>query len=271
MPVLIVADLHLDLWLSVDRDPFQAVDPTIWSSLDVLIVAGDLSNKPKVRWPHMIRHLARYISPERIHLLPGNHDYYDHVLDGDDRLAKICADSGVHFAQKTEVVVNNTRLLCCTLWTDFALHDDPPGAMKDAQRDMNDYRYIRLGSAAYRRIRPSETAAIHADHVSWLEERLAVPFAGRTVVATHHCPHPDLIGAERLATDPAYGSNMTDMIEKHQPTSWVFGHTHYQAAAKVGTTSLLNVSLGYPEQVSSGREAVTLLRGLLNEEGFGST
>lgn len=137
MPVLVVADLHLDMWLQAGRDPLAALSPDTLGSLDALIIAGDLANKPKTRWPHMIRHLARYVPVERIHLLPGNHDYYDHVLNGDDRLADICAQTGANFVQKSVVVIGDTRLLGCTLWTDFALHGDPVHAMMAAQRDMN--------------------------------------------------------------------------------------------------------------------------------------
>ncbi|MDK8873215.1 hypothetical protein [Paracoccus sp. SSJ] len=32
-----------------------------------LIVAGDLNNKPTVRWPPMLRHLGQYVDPTKIH------------------------------------------------------------------------------------------------------------------------------------------------------------------------------------------------------------
>lgn len=265
MPVLVIADLHLDMWLQAGRDPFSALSRELLVSLDGLIVAGDLSNKPKVRWPHMIRHLSRYITPDRIHLLPGNHDYYDHVLHGDERLAAICAEAGVNFAQKSVIVIGNNRYLCCTLWTDFALQGDPARAMATAQRVMNDYKYIRHDGAGFRRIRPSDTAIVHADHRSWLEKQLSEPFSGKTIVVTHHCPHPDLIGDQRGDTDPVYGSNLLPLIERYQAEAWLFGHTHWRVDAIVGRTQVRNVSLAYPDQVPVGAEAAILLRGLLPE------
>ena len=122
--VLVVGDLHLDRWLSEGRDPFAALAPDGLRSLDALIIAGDLADKPKVRWRAALAHLSRLVNPARIHVVPGNHDYYHHVLDGDDRLARICAEAGVGFAQKRVVRVGRLRLLCCTLWTDFALGGD---------------------------------------------------------------------------------------------------------------------------------------------------
>jgi|GEM_PF-287229 len=264
MSVLVVADLHLDFWLQGGRCPLAMADPDVLSSLDALIIAGDLSNKPKVRWHKMISHLSRYIAADRIHVLPGNHDYYDHALDGEGRLSAICAEAGARFLQKTEIVFGTNRFLCCTLWSDFALHGDTAKAMAGAQRDINDYRYIRHIGSGYRRIWPSDTALIHADHLQWLELRLAAPFSGRTIIVTHHCPHPDLIGERSAELDPVYGSNLLPLIERYQPHTWLFGHTHYRQEALVGRTRVRNVSLGYPWQVQSGREGEILLRGLVD-------
>lgn len=269
MPVLVIADLHLDMWLGTQRDPLSTIGQDVWASVDAVIIAGDLCNKPKVRWTPLINHLGRYIAPARIYLFPGNHDYYDFRLDGDDRLAEICTNAGAHFSQKSEFVVGGTRFLSCTLWTDFAVYGDPARAMRIAEADMNDFRYIRLAGAGHRRIRPSDTAFIHTYHRGWIEERLAVPFAGRTVVVTHHCPHPDLIADERRDVDPAYGSDLVPMIRKYQPDAWLFGHTHKNLEEMVGRTLVRNVSLGYPGEVRPGEEAAILMRGLF-EAGFSS-
>lgn len=100
MRILVAANLHLDFWLQAGRDPLAALDAELLASLDALIVAGDLSNKPKVRWPHMLRHLGRCVEPGRIHLRPGNRDYDNHALDGDDSLAAICAGAGEHSCRR---------------------------------------------------------------------------------------------------------------------------------------------------------------------------
>lgn len=263
MAVLVIADLHLDYWLRAGRDPFESLDQDLLASLDALIVAGDMSNKPKVRWPIMLGHIGCYVDPARIHVVPGNHDYYDSQLDRDDRLAAICTDAGARFAQKAVILVGDIRLLCCTLWTDFALHGDPSSGMRIAQESLNDYRYIRIGPQ-YRRIKPSDTAFIHTDHRMWLEEQLVKPFEGRTVVVTHHCPHPDLLGVAPRDIAPAYASNLLYLIERFQPTAWLSGHTHeHFAETKVGDSLVSNVSLGYPHQVYSEDISDLLLRGLI--------
>lgn len=264
MTVLIAGDLHLDMWSEAGRDPFAGLSAAEWAGIDAVIVAGDLTNKPRIRWKYAIRHLSRYIETKRIFILPGNHDYYDFRIDGDDRLAEIAAVEGANFAQKAEILIGKTRFLCCTLWTDFALHGDVAASQAIAKSRMNDYRYIRNAGAGYRRIRPYETALIHADHRSWLENRLSNPHAGPTIVVTHHCPHPGLISETPGELDPIYGSDLTDLIQRHQPEAWLFGHTHYPSETLVGRTLVRNVSIGYPDQVSPDDEAQILPRGLID-------
>lgn len=264
MHILVVADLHLDMWMEAGRDPFSAIDPEDWSGIAAVFVAGDLTNKPRVRWKYAIRHLSKYIDPGRIYITPGNHDYYDFRLDGDDRLADIATEEGAHFVQKSEFFVGGAKFLCCTLWTDFALHGDVTTSQATAKTSMNDYRYIRNANAGYRRIRPYETAAIHQDHRLWLESRLSRQHGGATIVVTHHCPHPQLISKTPGDLDAVYGSDLTDLIHRHQPTAWFFGHTHYPAEAMVGDTLVRNVSIGYPNQVSAEAEVQVLRRGLID-------
>ncbi|WP_372675299.1 hypothetical protein [Aquicoccus sp.] len=139
------------------------------------MIAGDLTDKPRVRWKYAIRHLARHIDPGRIHIIPGNHGYYDFQLDRDHRLAGIADEEGAHLGQKAEVAVAGVRFLCCSLWTDFDLAGDAKDAQVVAREKMNDYRYIRNAGAVYRKIQPHETVRAHQDHLAWLEDRLARP------------------------------------------------------------------------------------------------
>lgn len=138
-------------------------------------------------------------------------------------------------------------------YTDFALLGDPQSAKMAAERDMNDYRYIRL-SNGFRRIRPFDTAYIHANHRAWLEEQLGVPFAEKTVVVSHHCSHPDLVGELPSDLDAVYGSNLLPLIERYQPDAWMHGHTHWRIEAMVGRTLVRDLSLAYPDSVPAREE-----------------
>ncbi len=258
MNILITADLHLDLWADAGRDPFAGIVPVL-RDLDALIIAGDLANDPRRSWPLALSRLGRLVSPARIWVIPGNHDYYGATLD-DNVLVRIVTEAGASLAQKQVLTFGSCRLLCCTLWTDFALTGDPEAAMAHAGMGMLDY--ARICRAEGRLIRPEDTVEIHRDHLDWLTREMAKPWRGQTIVITHHAPSPAVSGPIS-GISPAFASDLDGWIEAHRPDYWFFGHTHRPLSARIRGAPVVNVSLGYPDEVPEGGEAELLLRGLI--------
>lgn len=245
--LLVLADMHLDRWLPHGLDPLADLSEDDLASVDLCILAGDLTDKAPVRWPGAFDWLGKRIDLHRTYAFEGNHDYYDERIDDGARHAEIAAAHGVGYAQTAEIVLGQHRFLCATLWTDFALYGDRVGAMYDAERVMNDYRKIRIASEGYRRLYPAYTARLHAEHRAWLERQLAKPFEGQTTVVTHHAPHPSCVSSDATWA-PAYASDLTDMIKRYRPTRWVYGHTHRAHRTVVGATEILCASVGRPHQ-----------------------
>lgn len=246
MKILVLSDLHHDFWEEDALEPLGA----IIAQADALILAGDIANKARVRWKYAIAWLSRFISPDAIHLFPGNHDYYDHRLDGDNRLRETAEALGVHFVQRQAVVLGGVRFLCATLWTDLALDRAYMLNKYPIEKAMNDYRYIRLERAGYRRIQVEDTISAHNKDLAWLDAQLDTPFDGRTVVVTHHAPHPLGLNPKKAdgVHDSAYASNLSSFmrIHKNHGTHWLYGHSHGGRDATVEGWQLRSVSLGYP-------------------------
>lgn len=267
MPLItVIADLHVDSWNRWALDPLTAtgLDIVIHKRRpDLLIVAGDLSNDPVRTWPAVLTRLGRLIDPTKLVIIPGNHCYYGHRLDGEHLMREVCSDFGVRFAQKEEIRVGATRVLCCTLWSDFALNRNVREAAETAARGMNDYRLIRIGTASglpydkqdTRPITPKDTLSLHQDHRAWLAAALHEPHfageAGQTVVVTHHGPSPATAVGKIDNLTPAFHSNLDGLIRETQPDAWFFGHSHRRCGAQVGRTVIRNVSLGYPEELGT--------------------
>ena len=158
MKILVTADLHLDLWQHAGRDPFAGILP-ILGTLDALLVAGDITNDPLRNWPRALDRIARLIDPAKVHIIPGNHDYYHWHLGGDDRLRALTEAAGMNLAQKSALEIGGLRLLCCTLWTDYRLTGDPAAAMRMARRTMNEHLLIaRDARDAQRTVAPLKPA-----------------------------------------------------------------------------------------------------------------
>lgn len=247
---LILADLHLDHWQEAGRDPFEGMEDILNPDLDFLLIAGDLSNKPKIRWTPLLSGLVERIGEGKVLVFPGNHDYYQFRLDAEDRLAEFAKDAGAEFVQHRDIRHGDTRYLCATLWTDFR-HGPDPMDLKEyrALRVMNDYRAIRVAAGGFRKCLPRDTRQAHSRQRSWLDERLAEPFEGLTVVVTHHAPSIASLPPESgHNVSFCYASDLDDLIHDRQPAEWIHGHTHHDVDYRIGETRIRSVSLGYPSQ-----------------------
>ncbi|MGB0844219.1 MAG: metallophosphoesterase [Alphaproteobacteria bacterium] len=248
MRILILSDLHDDFWADCNRDPFNGVEHLI-AQLDYLILAGDVSNKPKVRWKYAFERLSRLLPLEKVFVFPGNHDFYNFRIDDEDRLENIASSFGVTYVQKKTIVLGGTRILCATLWTDFELGQQRAINERLVTSKMNDYKKIRVATGGYRKLRPSDVAFRHSDHLSWLKQELAKPFDGATYVVTHHAPHPSVLNNYSEGLEAAYASDLGEVIKIYEPECWFFGHSHDAQDIEIGNTKLRNVALGYPEDV----------------------
>jgi predicted phosphodiesterase len=264
--ILLLGDLHADSWWRSAAHVLEETGLGPWicdSAPDLLIVAGDIANSPRDYWASALRELAQYIAPERVVLVPGNHDYYRFSLDGDNELRRLAEKAGMRFAQKEEVRIGAVRILCCTLWTDFAFNGNAQLGAMVARQVLNDYAQITTGrslgaiASHNRQILPEDVLRVHQDHRAWLEERLRAPhFAGAdgmTVVVTHHGPSRATAAGAIDSLTPAFHSDLDDLILEMQPDFWIFGHSHRRCAAILGKTDLRCVSIGYPQEWRADR------------------
>ncbi|SED17464.1 metallophosphoesterase [Rhodobacter sp. 24-YEA-8] len=264
MRILVIADLHLDLWDHARRDPFGPLLP-IFQTLDAIIIAGDLANDPMRNWPGALERIGQLIEPSKVWVMPGNHDYYGWNLAGDDGLRALAERAGMHFAQKASVEFGGVRFLCCTLWTDFSLHAEPHVSKVTAQRAMNDYFQIARDANGSDLVLPDDVVRKHKEQLVWLASALDKAFEGRTVVVTHHCPSPAALGTDnRLA--PAFCTDLSSLTVTRRVDLWLFGHTHRHLSAVPVRTPVVNVSLGYPREVDDSDIVDVVLRGIVDTD-----
>lgn len=239
--ILVCSDLHLEFapW----------VPPK--TGADFAVLAGDIYTKNRCL-PAAFGDARQAFGCPVVAVL-GNHEHYGGKIERTLEKTRPAAERlGVTLLEREETVVAGVRVLGCTLWTDFRLFagDDDAQMKLDAGRcadSLTDFRTIRVGRDGYRRFRPKDAADIFTASVAWLRERLAVPFAGPTVVATHHAPSRKSIPA-RFADDrlsAAYASDLEPLIEEFRPALWVHGHVHESGDYMVGATRVICNPRGY--------------------------
>jgi Icc-related predicted phosphoesterase len=237
----VFSDLH------VDAAGFEL--PPTPVDVDIIILAGDLADGHDrgVRW------LREQVVPLGLPVVMvlGNHDYYADDLD-DDRFALYDA-LGVHMLRidRPSVVIEGVRFIGQTLWTDYAIAGDIDAARSWGRLLMPDIMAIDVG---FRRLQTRDLLERHRQQRNILERELAVPFAGKTVVVTHHAPHPKSLASPILTpSDGSFASDLTAIIETNRPALWVHGHVHSSLDYSVGGTRVVCNARGYARVSKDGR------------------
>jgi Icc-related predicted phosphoesterase len=221
MRIWFLSDLH-------HHSSWPYEPPATAPDCDIIIVAGDTGEEmSRKALPWTAEFFCQYGKP--ILYVPGNHDFYGANISYEVRKAQLVAEHHriILLAQGESVVIGGTRFVGATLWADFALGDYGHISELEAMKNMNDHRYIRIGSS-YSKVRPKDLIDIHYQHRSRIEQVLARPFDGSTVVVTHHAPLERSLqhGRQDGPLDAAYASDLSSLIDTYLPELWLHGHIH---------------------------------------------
>lgn len=231
MRIHVLSDLHIEFGLIALPE----------MDADVIVLAGDTGVGMKG-----IRRIAHDLPDKPVLFVAGNHEYYGgNVQQVNQQLAQI-SNPKLHFLNNEAIIIDGVRFLGCTLWTDFQLFGNAVQAMLAAELSMNDFANISFrDEAGKRKLKPEDALALHQQSRAWLEGELNKPFAGPTVVITHHAPHPNslLPNLEQDILSAAYVSDLSGLMGKAQ--LWIHGHTHSSWDYEVNGTRVICNPRGY--------------------------
>lgn len=255
----VISDLHLrqedvhKLWM-----PRQAPEA------DICVLAGDVCD----RFNLALHWVANTIGKKMpVVMVLGNHEFFSTSLPRGRREAKRIAKAmGIHLLDDSEVVLDNVRFLGGTLWTDWWLpikgkyaEFDPADVRKEAmrlsKREFADFAEIYANEVGpngeiARFVVANDLAKEHEGTRSYLAGALAQHHDGKTVVLTHHAPHPNSVTEEYAvdATTAGYVSDLTELIEENGPDYWIHGHTHTTFRYRVARTEFICNPKGYSRE-----------------------
>lgn len=251
MKIQLASDLHLDMvnvkpgrsyTASSSRDflPKRIIGPV--PSADVLVLAGDIADGAYActlfaNWPAEKRIPIIYVA--------GNHEFYGHPIDPIyGKLREGAALNDIHFLENGRVEVGGVRFLGTTLWTDYRLRSNRTQSqlMEYCGTRLNDHFQIRTGRHTFT---THDALARHDIARAWLVTELAKPFAGKTVVVSHHAPHPLSIHPRYIGNqlNAAFVSDLSDLMLSAD--LWLHGHVHDSFDYQVGRCRVVANPSGY--------------------------
>lgn len=217
MKIQLASDLHLE-FLQRDFPRARLISPA--PCADVLVLAGDIANGTQAielfkDWPVPVLYLA------------GNHEFYARSFEQTRiDLQSEAVGTPIQFLDNNVADFGGVRFLGCTLWTDYLLscNRTQRQQMTAAEIGLNDHRIIRTQEGLFSAAKALEE---HEQSRAWLLRQLEKPYEGKTVVVTHHGPHP-------LSVHPRYigeplnaafvSGNLDELLVK--TTLWMHGHVH---------------------------------------------
>ena len=245
MKLQVFSDLHADV------APSKKI--TIADDVDAVVVAGDTCEGVLRTFEHLRKIVPLHIP---IVMTMGNHEFYRHFVPDELALARsLGLTFNIHALENDTITLSGVstsgsiRFLGATLWTDYRIFGEANQAavMNACAKAMNDHRLIGWQKRPWLRFRPQEAALLHHRSKAAMIETLATPFAGPTVVVSHHAVHWNSIHP-RFRSDPvteAFLSDQSELIEAYQPTLWVHGHVHNSSDYFIGNTRVLCNPHGY--------------------------
>ena len=254
MKIQLLSDLHLEV--------HPAFAPPPAPGADVLVLAGDIGSYQKgSRLTDDDFGLRRFSPlhgwPVPVLFLPGNHEY--DMLDFDDahaRLRATCERLGMHWIEREVLLLQGVRFVGTTLWSDFdALGPaaDQPGATLGQQlaarekafRAANFYLRTTGGTRGGEPLLAAQVRDLALECRQWLQQALAQPHDGTTVVVTHFAP-------SLRSADPRYGltpgtagfCNAWDDLLAGADL-WLHGHLHAPSDYRQGRCRVVANPMGY--------------------------
>jgi hypothetical protein len=262
MKIQLASDLHLE-FLKRRFAGERLIVPA--PEADLLVLAGDIHTGTQAvaafaDWPVPILYLA------------GNHEFYgkDWAQTRAD-IRSACVGTHITFLDNDAIELKGVRFLGCTLWTDFHL----PGFtrfenMCAVQQGLNDYHVIHTQHGP---LRAEDTLRDHENSRRWLESELAKPYAGKTVVITHHGPHLNSIHPRHAGSqiNAGFVSDLTSLLQ--QADFWLHGHVHDRFDYCVGRCRVVANPTGYVVNVNWARtpDEFEFENSLLNLSSFERT
>ncbi len=202
---------------------------------DIVVAAGDIGVFDQgIAWLKAINKPVIYVA--------GNHEFYNNEYNQVlVMLRQACVGTNIHFLEKDQLIFQGVRFIGCTLWADLFVEGEEKA--EALGKSLNDFRKVSFESETFNQ---KQFSALHRVSKAWLEEQLARPYAGKTVVITHHAPTEwSWIDTPNSLKKLAYCNDLKPLFHEYEIAAWFHGHVHNLGDYRIADARILSNTRGY--------------------------
>lgn len=241
MRIQFVSDLHLEF----EQNRCYLEEPPLPVTGDILLIAGDTayldipeSNHDTYSKYHFWDWVAEYY--KQVIVCFGNHDfygYYDLATMSNGYCKQIRPN--IHAYYNAVVSLEDIDIVVSTLWAKI----EPYNAFMTERSVSDFYRILYNGH----RLTADDFNAEHERCLSFIKQAVTASRAKTKIVLTHHVP-TNLCTAKEFQCSTINGAftvELGDYIVESTIDYWIYGHSHRNIEAQIGTTHIISNQLGY--------------------------
>jgi len=245
MKFKLLSDIHLEFY---DRKRYGVAEQPVWMPTEtdedkntILLLAGDIHVGGQAKmWLELM--CERY--HDVVYIL-GNHEFYHNEwFNVKNKWATEKMPDNFTFLDDDVVTFGHIRVIGGTLWTQVT---DPHMIWQGPKR-MTDYQVVTvMEHGKLRRLNVQDTNRAHFETINFIREELQKPWNGKTIVMTHHLPHPMCVQKQWEGSDlnAFFMTDLDHIIRNFDIDLWVHGHTHDNVDVEVHNTRILCNPMGY--------------------------
>ena len=202
---------------------------------DIIVAAGDIGiYNQGIDWLKSLNKPVIYVA--------GNHEFYGHEYhDTLEMIRAQCLGSQVRFLDNNRFIFQGVRFLGSTMWADLYVDGDEKAAA--LSETLNDFKKINLSDRCFD---TQDFSQLHQASKQWLENELAKPFSGQTVVITHHAPSLwSWNDSPNALKKLAYCNDLKSLLHEYDIAAWFHGHVHSTVDYRISGARILCNPRGY--------------------------
>lgn len=251
MNVALISDIHAEFYRS---EPNWL--PPLPDNADVVVLGGDIHIGAALI--DFVNRIAAALPECHLVVVAGNHEFYRQYRKKTLTLYRqaFIDNHRIHFLENDYVDINDVRFIGATLWTGFPLFDDrftKDEVMAYAKDTVSDFDFIAddSDSGNIKAFTPEVAEKLFLESKSAIDTMLEQSDARRTIVITHFPPLQALrnprFEIEKMTS--YFTADCSEIVRKHRPAYWFYGHNHWSASADIDGTTFISNQLGYPNEL----------------------